>query len=468
MLDRRTLLKLSAAIPGLLSTATDGAQASSSQIKRPNMIQILTDDMRFDDDRHMPNLKKLFRNHGTQFDCSFVPYPLCAPARVCFLTGLMPHNTGVFKNGGDQGGYEAYQTMEDNALPVWLTNAGYYVGHVGKFVNGYDKVAPDHIPPGYADWHVMSTSFDDYFNFTLNENGTQVDYTDGQYTTDVFIQKTLDFIAKAPQPWTLFLWPNCCHGPAVPAQQDAGTFANVDMPLPPSFNEADVSDKPSYIQKLPLLTDDEIAGIQDRWRARQETLQSLDRGLKKIIDALTTNGQIDNTHISFSSDNGFLEGEHRVDDHKNLLYDESARVPLYWLQPQGSKGMCNSPVTITDVTAAMLDLAQATPGKTIDGRSLVPLLSDPSGHKWNRATLLQCDESEGIATSRYRYVEWGFHAKKEYELYDMTVDPYQLNNQASNPDYADIRTACAAALTALRGCSGSTCSWTGHFPPPPK
>lgn len=467
MLDRRTLLKLSAAVPALLSTSAGEARQSRGGSTRPNMIHICTDDMRFDDDKHMPHLKQLFRNHATQFNLSFVPFPLCAPARVSFLLGLQPHNHGVLQNGGAKGGYAAYQKLEDNSLAVWLQGNGYYVGHIGKFINDYDKVAPDHIPPGYDDWRVMSTSFDNYFNFTLNENGTQVPYDDGQYTTDVFVQKTLDFIANAPQPWVLFLWPNCCHGPAVPDTQDAGTFANVDMPLPPSFNEADVSDKPSFIQNLPLLTAEQISDIQDRWRARQETLQSLDRGIKAILGALDTAGLSDNTHVMFTSDNGFLEGEHRIDDHKNLLYEESVRVPLYWLQPSRNKAVVTLPVTNIDVTSAILELSTTDAGRVVDGRSLVPLLSNPKGHGWNRATLLQCPQAVGVATARYRYMQWGKHQKREFELYDMTADPFQDDNKADDPAYADIRAACATALDGLRNCTGDTCSWTGSFPPPP-
>jgi hypothetical protein len=113
-------------------------------------------------------------------------------------------------------------------------------------------------------------------------------------------------------------------------------------------------------------------------------------------------------------------------------------------------------------------LAQATPGRDLDGKSLLPLLAEPKGHGWNRAVLIACDESTGIATQRYRYMQWGFHHKHEYELYDMTNDPYQLNNQIDNPAYVNIREACATALASLQGCSGQSCSWTGHFPPPPK
>jgi N-acetylglucosamine-6-sulfatase len=468
MLDRRTLLKLAATVPGLLSTSAGAAQGPKSPgaPTKPNMIHILVDDMRFDDYHHMKNLKHLFLNKGVNFQSHFVTFPVCAPSRVSILTGLQAHNHGVLHNNGHRGGYYLYQSLEDNSLPVWLTAAGYHVGHIGKFINDYNHVAPDHVPPGYADWRVMSSSFDNYFNFTLNENGTQVAYDNGEYTTTVFMDKLEDFLATAPQPWALFFWPNCCHGPAIPAPRDAGTFANVDMPLPPSFNEADVSDKPTFIQNLPLLTDTQISSIQDRWRGRQETLQSLDRGLAKIMDLLTQSGQISNTHIMFSSDNGFQEGEHRINDHKNVLYEESARTPLYWLQPSGYIADCIDPVSNIDVTAAMVDLGGATAGRTLDGTSLLPLLSDVSA-KFNRATLLQSTRTWGVATRRYRYMDWGKHRDQQYEVYDMTVDPYQLNNVAGQPAYAEIQADLAAALDQLRHCAGSTCQWTASFPPPP-
>jgi len=468
MLDRRTLLKLAATVPGLLSTAAGaarGPQAPGAATK-PNMIHILVDDMRFDDYRHMKNLKRLLIGKGLDFRAQFVAYPYCAPSRVSFLTGLQAHNHGVFHNTGHKGGYYLYQQMEGNALPVWLSDAGYYVGHIGKFINDYNNVAPDHVPPGYADWQAMSSSFDNYFNFTLNENGTQVPYDNGQYTTSVFMKKVETFLATAPQPWALFFWPNCCHGPAIPAPRDAGTFANVDMPIPPSFNEADVSDKPTYIRDLPLLNETQIAAIQDRWRARQETLQSLDRGLVKIIDALTQSGRIANTHIVLTSDNGYQEGEHRINDHKNFLYEESVKMPLFWLQPSGYIADCIAPTSSVDITAAFVELAGATAGRVLDGTSLVPLLGDVTA-PWNRAVLTQSQRGFGVATQHYRYMDWGSHKEQQFEVYDMTVDPYQLNNVAGQPAYAEIQADLAAALEQLRGCSGSTCKWTTGFPPPP-
>jgi arylsulfatase A-like enzyme len=418
--------------------------------------------MRFDDYKYMRNLKALVRDPSMIFQFHFTTFPMCAPSRASILTGLQAHNSGVLGNY-DPYGYWAYRELEGNALPVWLANAGYAVQHVGKFINGYDEIGGLHIPPGYSDWRAIA-AHGAYTDFTLNENGTYVAYDSGEYSTDVFVEKVLNFIATAPQPYAVFLWTTCPHDPATPDTPDIGKFDNVDMPIPENFNELDMSDKPEWMQRLPLLTDDQIAATQDLWRRRQETLRSLDRGIARIIAALTDSGQIANTHVIFTSDNGFFLGEHRLDNDKGYLYEESQRLPLFWLQPSGYRGVFFEPVSNIDVTAAMVEFAGATAGRVLDGRSLVPVLQD-IGSDWNSATLLQCHPSQGVATRHYRYVEW--FNDKGIELYDMTVDSAQMQNVAGNAEYAGIQTALATSLQALRGCAGETCSWTGKFPPPP-
>jgi arylsulfatase A-like enzyme len=466
MLDRRTLLKLAGGLSVLSATPADSAHRvhKTGGASLPNFIHICADDVRLPDMKNMPNVRGLMRDVGVNFTKHFTPYTLCAPSRVGILTGLQPHNHGVLTDNKD-GGYAGYQPLEGNSLPVWLTNAGYHVGHIGKFINNYNKIAPDHVPPGYADWRTMSVPFSKYTNFTLNENGTQVNYDSGEYTTDVFVQKVLTFLATAPQPFALFFWPNCCHWPSIPAAQDVGTFANVDMPLRPSFNEADVSDKPKYIQKLPLFTKKQIAKIQDKWRTRQECLQALDRGMATIINTLETSGLMANTHVMFTADNGFIEGEHRIQNAKNVLYEEGSNVPFFYREPSGYIAQCRQPVSNIDATATMVALSGATAGRVLDGSSLSPLLADVNA-SWNSATLMQSRRTSGIATANYRYYEWP--RSNEFELYDMTVDEFQLNNVAGHSDYQAIQASCAASLQQLQGCGGDTCSWTQSFPPPPK
>jgi len=459
MFNRRTLLKLSAGIPALVAPSAQALRRAPDA--QPNFIHICADDMRFDDFYYMTQLRRLIRG-STVFGNHFVPFSVCAPSRASILTGQHVHNHGVLGNK-EPYGYWRFREIEDNALAVWLANAGYAVSHIGKFVNGYSQVGGVHIPPGYSDWHAFSAG-DPYFNFTLSENGKDVVYNSGEYSTDVLVQKALDFIATAPQPYAMFLWPSCPHEPSTPAPRDLGTFDNVDMPVRDSFNEADMSDKPRPMQNLPLLTGDQIAAIQTDWRRRQETLQSLDRGIAAIVGALTRNGQMGNTHILFTSDNGYISGEHRVDDRKNLCYDEAARVSLYWRQPGASESFIQAPVLNIDATAAMLDLAGATAGYTLDGRSLVPLLSGAVDN-WNTAVLTECTYASAVVTRHYRYVEW--FDNKGIELYDIIHDRSQMQNVAGKPEYAEIQASLADALHALQGCAGPDCSWTGKFKLPP-
>jgi len=453
--NRRTVLQLSAAIPALVAPSAQAVRRTPGT--QPNFIHICADDMRFDDFYYMAQLRKLIRG-STVFGNHFVPMSFCGPSRASILTGQHVHNHGVLSNQ-EPYGYWRFREIEDNALAVWLANAGYAVSHIGKFINGYREAGGLHIPPGYSDWHAFSAG-GNYYDFTLNDNGQDVAYNSGEYSTDIFVQKALDFIATAPQPYTVFLWVAPPHEPAIPASRDLGTFDNVDMPIGDSFNEADMSDKPRPMQRLPLLTDDQVAAIQTDWRRRQETLQALDRGIAAIVDALTHNGQLDNTHILFTSDNGYLQGEHRVDDIKNLCYDEAAKVPLYWRQPGGSEAFVMAPVLNIDATAAMVELAGATASYPLDGRSLVPLLSgDVDG--WNTAVLTQCSPASALATRHYRYVEWSYN--RGVELYDMIHDRAQMQNVAGKPEYAEIQASLADALHALQGCAGANCSWTGPF-----
>jgi arylsulfatase A-like enzyme len=459
MFDRRKLLQFAAGVPALIApSATARSRPSGAQ---PNFIHICTDDMRFDDCAHMYQTRTLIRGHSKVFGTHFVPFSSCAPSRASILTGQQPHNHGILGNHKPYG-YYGFRALEDNALAVWLANAGYTVSHIGKFMNGYPRYGGLHIPPGYADWHVFGPGCDSpYFNFTLNENGSYVTYDSGEYATDVFIEKALNFIATAPEPFAMFLWTSCPHAPSTPSPRDLGTFDNVDMPIRDSFNEFDMSDKPKPMQRLPLLTDKRIAAIQDHWRRRQETLQSLDRGIGAIVNLLASTGQRNHTHIIFTSDNGYLEGEHRVDDSKDRLYDEAAKVPLYWREPGGHRDVITAPVLNIDATAAMLELAGATPGRLPDGRSLVPLLSG-NADDWNTAALIECHKSIGVVTQRYRYIKW-LHGEG-IELYDMKYDQAQMQNSAGDPAYAEVQASLAATLQALRGCAGSSCSWTTRIP----
>lgn len=453
------ITRRSALMGGLAAATAAGAQAGALHRPetRPNFLVICADDMTFADAAYMHNLKKLLGKNGTNFSRHFCPYTFCGPSRVSFFTGLYAHNHGITDNDGAYQEYVA--TLEANALPVWMQSAGYFVGHVGKYVNDGSHSYPP--TRGFDWWASIEGSFEKYTWFTLNENGTDHNYRHGEYITDILTQRVIDFFGAVPEdkPWMMVYWPNASHGPATPATQDSGTVDPESCPI---------AAEPSFNVNIPgedrdILGSDEIATIKQTWANRIECLQCLDRGLAQIVAALTQSGEIANTHIIFTSDNGYQQGEHCINDSKAVLYEESARLPLIWLQPGGTPNGISVPVSTIDVTATIVDLASAVSGRTLDGQSMRNILAgDVAG--WKTAVLMSCPFSDGVASQSYRYIEWH---QGLVELFDMTADPYQTTNVAGIAPYADIQTRLASSLHALNGCAGDTCVWTKKFPHPP-
>ena len=160
--------------------------------------------------------------------------------------------------------------------------AGYQTALIGKYLNGYPEADdPTYIPPGWDEWYASIDGTGKYFRYDLNENGSLVNYSfdDADYSTDVLAAKATHFIrnsAEANGPFFLFLATQAPHGGAKPARRHRGAFADSTAPRPPSFNEADVSDKPPWLREASKLTAEQIAKIDANYRLRLETLLAVD------------------------------------------------------------------------------------------------------------------------------------------------------------------------------------------------
>jgi hypothetical protein len=233
------------------------------------------------------------------------------------------------------------------------------------------------------------------------------------------------------------------------------------MPQKPNFNEADVSDKPRVIKRRPLLTATRIAAIQENWQQRRETLMSVDEAIASIVETLRQSGQLDNTLILFTSDNGFFHGEHRVANGKVLWYEPSIHLPLLmrWTGNKSlPKGVHRSQLAMNvDDAETILDATGATPGRTEDGVSLLPFWRD-AGKEVGRDLLLDnspgAGHFDGIRTLHYKYAEY---ANGDRELYDLRKDPYELQSQHANPAYDALKASLAARLHNLVTCKGAAC-----------
>jgi arylsulfatase A-like enzyme len=203
-----------------------------------------------------------------------------------------------------------------------------------------------------------------------------------------------------------------------------------------------------------VLSDSDIAEITRKYRCALASLRSVDDGVGRILDTLRNQGQLGSTYILYTSDNGFLNGEHRLAEGKLKPYEESLRVPLVMRGPGLPHGKTVRDLTINaDLAPTIVALSGARPGLKMDGRSLLPAAERP----WvERGRELELDATgfSGVRTQRYLYVSY---LTQEHELYDLKRDPYELQNVADDPAYAAVRARLDLRLERLRDCAGSTC-----------
>ena len=449
------------------------SSAAESPVTRPNIVVVMTDDQTLESMRVMANVNSLIGRQGATFLNSFASFPLCCPSRATFLTGQYAHNHKVLGNRPPRGGYEKLVPTHLRTLPVWLRTAGYRTVHVGRYLNGYGLQRPTEIPSGWDEWYapVDPTTFR-YYGYQQNENGTLVTYGSGvrDYQTDVTTARAIDTIrrlGRQPQPFFLSVAYIAPHngGPQepgdptgvatpVPAPRHKGRFARELLPRPRSFNEADILDKPTVVMVRPEISAETIEGIETNYQQRLESLLAVDEGVASIVRALTQVGELANTLVVFTSDNGFYHGEHRIPIGKVLLYEPAVRVPLLMRGPGIPRGVrLAQGVVNVDLATTLVEAARATPTRTLDGTSLLSMIRDRDRYL-GRDILLATPDYWAIRTPRYQFV---VHRQGDRELYDLAVDPEQLTSVHARPEYRDVRTVLARRLEQLRRCAGVSC-----------
>jgi N-acetylglucosamine-6-sulfatase len=383
-----------------------------------------------------------------------------------------------------------------------LKDAGYSTVLLGKYLNRYPgSLDESYVPPGWDEWYARLGPQNEfrYYDYYLNENGSTVHYgkSSDDYYTDVLANLAHDYVNRATptqQPFFMYIAPGAPHGPWTPAERHKDMFANETAPRSPSFNEEDVSDKPEWVRALPSLTGGTISSIDGIYRNRLRTLQAVDEMVKNLVDELQAQGVLDNTYIFLMSDNGWHSGEHRIDIGKGTPYEESIRVPLVVRGPGVPAEETRNELALnTDIAPTFADLAGATVPSFVDGRSLQSLLSSntttPSAcrsafllegytysdeetknsgketkKKTKRRTLDEDSDSPiekfprdrtffGIRTSQYKYVEYASGYK---ELYDLSADPYELDNAYQKAD-STLVDGLKDRLDALKSCAEDTC-----------
>jgi arylsulfatase A-like enzyme len=323
-----------------------------------------------------------------------------------------------------------------------------------------------------------------YTDFTQANDGDPVDIEDG-YVTDYVRDKTGTLIrdhAAATQPffvWSSYVAPHLASvvgddgqartAPPIPAPRHAGRYDGVpaDVFDKRAYNEPNLRDKPSPVQRDKVID----ARVQEEFTGRIESLAAVDEAVAATFEALETAGVLDQTLIVFTSDNGYLLGEHRRIG-KTLAYEESVRIPFLVASPTLPRGEhSRRTVSILDLAATIVDATNARAGRRLDGRSFLNATAvDPS----RRTMLVQGGNDgarrrermwnfRGIRGQRYTYVRW---YTGEEELYDRRNDPFQLDNRASRVRYRDVVTWARRATRKLGHCAGASCRREPPSPPP--
>jgi N-acetylglucosamine-6-sulfatase len=440
--DQLTTVVPAGATNAQVTVDTPDGQVVSDQpfVVQPNIVVILTDDQRWDTLSYMPTVESELVAHGVDFMNAFAENPLCCPSRASFLTGQDSHTTGVYSNQEPLGGFARF---DDTAtLGTWLDDAGYATFLTGKYLNHYFDTDGLYVPPGWDRWRAFASSTP-YYDYDISLDGTAVESygsDPSDYSTDVIAGLADDMIREASAQDPLFMWvaPLAPHGPWTPAPRDVGTLDGIDPWRPPSYDEADVRDKPAYIQALPRLSTDAQASIDALRQGQLETLGAVDDLVGTLLTALTETGRMSDTIFVFTSDNGYLWGEHRRDG-KVVPYEESIRIPLVvrWDRVTGA-GQDSHLISNTDLAPTLIEAGDAT-ASGFDGMSFMPLLIGQSV-TWRKHMLIEHDTAGApsycadrtpkeifvhYATGEEEYYRLGPHADKYERTNKVAVTKFQ-------------------------------------------
>jgi arylsulfatase A-like enzyme len=486
---------LRACLFAALETGVDAIAPSPPA--RPNLIIILTDDQRADTTglTHsrdgvtpvMPNVTNRLAASGVTFSNAFVSTALCCPSRASLLRGQYAHTTGVLTNSQPLGGAPNFD--DSSSLATWLQGRGYRTGLFGKYLNGYNSLwtTPNtpYVPPGWDEWHAFKGS--NFYDYTLVESGAdfatpaEVLYPSGcgnytgcpddqpgedpcpapqNYSTDVLAAKALEFLDDtAGEPFMLYFAPYAPHAPACPAKQDENLWSSI-APWRPTNYDAEGTGAPPWVQNLCPMATGKKNNIDNFRQMQLESLQAVDRAIGAILDKLAALGRDQETLIVFTGDNGYAWGAH-CHSPKRCPYDECMRVPMVVSYPP-----LTTPARIDDRLALNIDvaftfgeLAGVVPSIQQDGRSLVRLLSntDPT---WRSDFLYEqwLDEDDEdndrvpptLACVRNQQFKWIEYDDGETSLFDLTTDPFELNNLTGDPAFATTKSALQTRLRQLR------------------
>ncbi len=449
----------------------------------PNLLVVMTDDqsLRSFNPDVMPRTTEFFEREGTMFEQAIAAPPLCCPSRAGFITGRYAHNHGVVENDIGYGSMSG----EDTTFPVALQAGGYRTGMIGKFLNGYERVAGAEPAPGFDRWYAINGSAD-YFDFQVSDDGKLREV--GEYATDDLTREAIEFTADARTDESRSSSGSPTTRPTR-SSREARPRATGLRPSPRTPRRSRPSptrrcpprrrstrtprDKPSLAGGPGEMRRGRVAEATRAWRCALAAMAAVDEQVGALIESLEGSGQLDETVVVYLSDNGHFYGEHRLSDDKRLPLDPALRIPLA-ISVGDELGGPRPPdsvpdlVSQVDLASTLLDYAGVggCPADAecppMDGRSLRGLLEGEGPWPADRAIPLELDDGwtyRALRTAAELYVEldasrWADFDEPALELYDLERDPHQLENVAGDPGRGGRVAELHARLEVLGRCAG--------------
>ena len=444
--------------------------------KKPNFLFILVDDQPFDalqsSGRYpflkTPNMQRL-EDEGAKFDNFYVTQSICSPSRASFLTGTYPHIHGVNQNNRHvDPDWENYQPYN-----LFLQRAGYETAHIGKIHMAHYH-NEKHIRPGFDYWYSFIGQ-GEYFDPMVNDNGKE--YQENGYMTDILTEKAVGWLRERRdpnKPFSLNLWHKAVHEDHSPAPRHENLYANDSLPVPPYGTHLEnFKGKPEW-QRVKAwdskwkeyVHTDSIMPKQwpikgDKFKKLLECLAAVDESLGKVLKTLDEQGELDNTVVIYSSDNGYFMGEHGYWD-KRIAYDNSMKIPMLIRYPKAiAPGTKIDEIALNiDMAPTILDWAGLEIPEYMQGKSMANLFNDAiENNEWRQSFMFEyyIDDAYpyagpnmlAIRTKKYKLVD-ALLLDDIDELYDLENDPGEMTNLIDDPKYQEIEDNLRLELEKLR------------------
>jgi arylsulfatase A-like enzyme len=449
--------------------------------RKPNLLVILVDDLRYDEFgagghpyMKTPHIDRI-AHEGALFERAFHTTPICSPNRASMLTGQYASRHGIIDN--------VARDAASHRLPNYhleLQRLGYETAHIGKWHMGNDGKPR----PGYDYW----VAYDGHGRLNdpkLNEHGKYVQRRG--YITDIMNSMAVDYVKrKHRKPWSLWFAHKAVHPDAeqaadgtfkmdgyVVAERHKDLYKGCIFPKKPNMIPAAelIKQKPAWAEAVELRKRPESrvlheaihSGEQEEPRLRAAMMAAVDEGVGMLFEALEETGQLDDTFILFLGDNGYFFGEHGIGPERRFAYEEGIRCPFTVRYPRRVKAGSRQPglVLCQDIAPTMIELAGGKPGKHVQGRSLLPLLKGRRAG-WRKSILIEYWAEnaypwlvnmtyKAVRTDRHKYIHWvnrSLNGELD-ELYDLERDPFEVVNVVKRPAYRAVREKLQRELRRL-------------------